>query len=276
MTNREVEPVPAEPEKLPFVSQGELVASTRAKLEELRPAHNDWALRHGYPPEEFDDFVESYISCKVAGYQKARARDELDDRWVMWDLVAPDACDAFERLLEKVPTEAAAQQFLEEHPEFLVQTLGGGHGRFQKSQVRLGSEYVADFLVAEEHSMGVEWYLVELESPTMTMARADGEFRAELNHAINQIRDWRAWLGHNVDYAQRPEASGGLGLIGIDARAKGLVVAGRRKEVPARYDEFRRQIATGEHIVIHSYDWLLETGRLNLSGRLSIDLRSER
>ena len=270
MTNGKVEP-----EGRPYVSQEEFVASTRAKLEELRPAHDEWASRHGGRPEEFDDFIESYLSSTVARYQKGRARDEMDGGLTMWDRVAPDACNAFERLLEEVPTEAAAQQFLKEHPEFLVQTLGGGHGRFQMSQVRMGSEYVADFLVAEEHSLGIEWYLVELESPTLTMARADGEFRAELNHAINQIRDWRAWLGHNVDYARRPEASGGLGLIGIDSRAKGLVVAGRRQKFPPRYDEFRRQIANGEHIVIHSYDWLLETGRLNLSGRLSLDLRSE-
>ena len=274
MTIEEPGPNQDESEGTPYVRQEEIEANIRTELEALRAEHEGWAVASGERLEDFDIFMQSRLESAIAHYQHGRAREELDAGLVRWDRVPSDACDMFEKLLEDTPTEAAAQKFLEDHPEFLVQTLGGGHGRFQKAQVRLGKEYVADFIVAEEHSMGVEWYLVELESPVMRVARKDGAFTAALNHAIDQIKDWRAWLSHNADYARRPEAQDGLGLIGIDSRAKGLVVAGRRQDYPPRYDEFRRQTRNDQQISIHSYDWLMEAGRSNLSGNLSFELRA--
>ena len=145
-----------------------------------------------------------------------------------------------------------------------MQTLSGGHGRYQIAKSRFGSEFVPDFLIAEMSSIGLEWCLVEIEAPGCSVQRKDGLFRHELNRAIGQIRDWRAWLESNRDYARKPRQEMGLGLVGIDHRAAGLVIIGRREEYSARFNYFRRTLIDRENILVHSYDWLLDVARSNL------------
>ena len=107
-------------------------------------------------------------------YQKARAYGELDGSSVSWDGVTPEDCASLRGLLNSDPQEAEVHRFLEEHPKFLIQVLGGGHGRFQLSKPRFGAELVPDFLVSEMSSMGIEWHLVEIESPRRAVQRQDG------------------------------------------------------------------------------------------------------
>ena len=162
-------------------------------------------------------------------------------------------------------------RFLQDNPKFLVQVLTGGHGRYQLSKERLGAEYVPDFLIAEGSSIGIEWYAVEIESPRAKIHRADGNPASSLNAAIAQIRDWRQWLMNNLDYARRPKALDGLGLVGIDSRAAGLIIIGRRHQYPERFNNFRRQMKDRESILIHSYDWLIDIARSNRSGSLDLE-----
>jgi hypothetical protein len=177
------------------------------------------------------------------------------------------------QLLNENPDEAALQCFLEANPKFLIQVLGGGHGRYQIAKQRLGKEYVPDFLIAEMSSIGIEWHAVEIESPRAVSHRKDGLASDALDHAIGQIRDWRKWLMHNIDYARRSQTENGLGLVGIDARVPGLILIGRRHEYPERFNEIRRQMIDREHIAVHSYDWLFDVAQSNRSGSLTWELR---
>ena len=253
--------------------QEALERETRATWETFRQSYNDWTAVSGEPYSEFDRIVDGQVNLARVTYQKQRARRELDDSAAHWDRLTLQDAVGLQDLLDQDPQEADVHKFLEGHPEYLVQVLGGGHGRYQLSKKRLGSEFVPDFLVAEMSSIGIEWHAVEIESPRTTVCRQDGLATSGLNHAIGQIRDWRQWLMNNLDYARRPAEQNGLGLVGIDPRLSGLVVIGRRQQYPSRYNEFRRQMIDRERIVIHSFDWLVDVARGSRSGSLTIELK---
>ena len=246
---------------------------TRARWESLRPSYNEWAATSGESLSEFDRIVEGQVESARVNYQKARASRELDDSSVIWDRVTPEDCASLRGLLDSDPQEAEVHRFLEDNPKFLIQVLGTGHGRFQLSKPRFGAELIPDFLVAEMSSIGIEWHLVEIESPRCPVQRQDGLPTSELNHATGQMGDWRHWLMDNLDYARRSKDQNGLGLVGIDPRASGLVIIGRRQEYSARYNEIRRRMIDRERIVIHSYDWLVDVAQSNNSGWLTSELR---
>ena len=228
--------------------------------------------RAGAGPSEFVFDVEERVSSSVARYQKGRAL-ELDDQLVLWDRISSDEPAALKELLDSNPKELEMQKFLEANPKFLVQALGRGHGRYQLSQKKLGSEYVPDFLISEMSSVGIEWYAVEIESPRVRASRRDGLQTSELTHAIGQINDWRNWLRDNLDYARRRKDQNGLGLVGVDDRIPSLILIGRRAKFPERFNQTRRILRDREQILVHSYDWLLDVAYSNTSGWLDGEMK---
>jgi hypothetical protein len=140
---------------------------------------------------------------------------EFGVRW-LGDHTAAEA--ALRNCLQTATTEAAVQSILEEHPVLLARALGGGHGRWVIPQRRLGAEHVPDFIIGEKSSLGYEWTLVELESPSQRMFKRNGDPTQALSHAIRQILDWRSWLTVNLNYARRSRDSNGLGLDDIDPK----------------------------------------------------------
>jgi hypothetical protein len=193
------------------------------------------------------------------------ADDPLRDFFVWWDEITRLGADELERVLDEASrtprtAEAALQKYLEEHPLFLVQHLGGGHGRWVIPHPRFGNQLIPDFVIGERHSGGFEWTLVELESPTASMFNAKGDPSATLQHALRQLTDWRAWLEVNQNYAARPRSAGGLGLTDISPNSQGLILIGRtdsRDDVVARH----RRLARDNNIKLHTYDWLVGRAR---------------
>lgn len=249
----------------PMDEQTIIEQATRVKWETLRPSFMVWAAESGESPSEFDRIVEGQVEFARVNYQKQRANLELTHLSTDWDHITPKDTASLQALLDTDPKEASMQTFLEDNPKFLVQLLAGGHGRYQLSKKRLGADYVSDFLIAEESSIGIEWYAVELESPRSKEHKADGNPANSLNIALAQIRDWRQWLMSNLDYARRSTAQDGLGLVGIDSRVPGVIIIGRRHKYPERFNNFRRQTKDRENILIHSYDWLVDVARCNTS-----------
>ena len=219
----------------------------------------------------FDDFVQ-YDRQAIS--QRNRAFKELAEFSVVWDEISDQEAAELRAVIDSSSDERPIQDFLRDNPKFLVQALAGGHDRFQIAKQKLGSEFVPDFVVAEAHSFGLDWYLVEIESPKAELFRKDGEPRTIIHHAIGQIRDWRTWLASNRDYARRARRDHGLGLAGIESQAPGLILIGRRTEFSEKFNEFRRATRSENGIVIHTYDWLLEVADSNRSGRLRFEFRA--
>lgn len=161
---------------------------------------------------------------------------------------------ALRQVLEAAPDERPLQAFLEEHARLLAASfLTGGHGRYVRPQVRLGSQWVADFLIAERSSMGLFWTLVEIESPRAPMFLQSGEWSKESRHAIHQILSWRRWLQENLDYARKPMGVG-LGLVDIEHSPEGVILVGRHEHVKPDADWLRRDLFREQRILVHSYD----------------------
>ena len=241
----------------------------RAEWEPGRASFEREAAEMGEPPGTFDELLNARIRYERIRFQLERANADLQEYAIPWEQLTTDEIVAFDQLLQTNPGERAVHRFLENHEKALVTVIGGGTFRCQISKPRLGAELVPDFLLASEDSMGVYWQAVELETPRRQPYRQDGRPNKYLHHALEQIRDWRRWIRHNMDYARRSRTEKGLGLVGIDERVPGLVLMGRRPpgEYPSNFNEFRRDILHAERIAIHSYDWLLE---IMLSGRMGL------
>jgi len=188
--------------------------------------------------------------------------DELDPEFfVTWDSIEQRDVSAFEQQLTQASSERDMQAYLEAHPTMLIQQLGGGAGRYVIPHQRLGAEHVPDFLIGERDSDGFHWTAVELEDPTSEPYTKKGGPAQSLNHAIRQIQDWRAWLTANRDYATRPMAEQGLGLVDIDGQVPGLILIGRREMKERATKGLRRQMRKDLDIEIHTYDFLLDAAR---------------
>jgi hypothetical protein len=175
------------------------------------------------------------------------------------------------KIVDTADDERPIQAHLAAHPSLLTAHMNGGHGRWVRPQVRLGSQYVADFLIAEKDSMGMHWTLVELESPQAPMCLKSGGFAQKARIAMDQIDAWRDWLGQNHGYAIAPPDEQGLGLKGIDPRPPGLVLIGRRGNNLGGCQQPRRAAKSDRRIEVHSYDWLIE--RIEIGARTFAKVR---
>jgi hypothetical protein len=197
-------------------------------------------------------------------HEEALAADSLRDFFVWWDELTQRDVARLLRAINRASVERDLQGYLERHPEMLIQHLGGGHGRWVVPQVRLGSQHVPDFLIADADSGGRHWTAVELESPRRAMFNRNGDPSRFLWHAIRQIIDWRVWLELNRDYAVRSRDDQGLGLRDITSSVPGLILIGRSGSMSTNRRQFRNALGRQLRIEIHSYDWLVDraTGRV--------------
>lgn len=208
--------------------------------------------------EELLRAVKEYREWKARKEREELGEPELTEFFVHWyRLTTADIAD-FRAALNAATAESDLQQFLQQHPEILVQVLNGGHGRWSIPQKRLGSEHVTDFVIAEKSSIGFEWTAVELESPTAALFKKSGDLSTTLAHAVRQVMDWRDWLSRSADYAARPRSKGGLGLIDIDPQLPGLIIIGRRNTDDVSTRDRRRSLSRELRIRIHTYDWLAD------------------
>lgn len=164
---------------------------------------------------------------------------------------------AFQSALDGARVESDMQQYLEAVPQFLIQLFAVGRGAWVIPKKRLGSEHETDFLIAHRASGGLMWHAVELERPQAKLFTQKGDPSAELNHALRQISDWREWLSQNRDYASKPRAQSGLGLIGINPELHGLIIMGRGSDADEGITARRGRLASGLRVQIETYDWLL-------------------
>ena len=206
-----------------------------------------------------------------------RTRRELDDDGLdrfctgfdgRYD-VTQAVIDEYEAILNDATSERPLQEFLANHPELLVAELGAGC-RWVIPQKRLGAEFVPDFAVARLDSTGVAWTMVELQRPNDDLLRrSDGRPTAQLNEGLDQIREWRSWLTHNLPYARSPRSSHGLGLKDIYPTCRGLVLIGRDTDRTPAVRTALQTLQFERQVSIHSYDWLAREAKSRISFRQS-------
>ena len=214
---------------------------------------------------EREDMARGHIEDALSAYHHDRANKELEQYLVLWDKITTDHILALRQILKEAEVEEDLQKFLTENSIFLVQHLGGGHGRYVLPKPRLGAELIPDFLIAEMSSIGIEWHGVELESPFSTMFTSSGQPSHFVTQAVQQVVEWRAWLESNVAYSRSPKSENGLGLVGITPDLRATILIGRcDKEFPPSFNAFRRQAKSRQNIEIHTYDWLADQAEMRV------------
>lgn len=188
------------------------------------------------------------LTCVATANAEEASLMQLDGR--------EGARNRYHQLLEELEgllggREEPAHQFLKAHPELISPTHDA-----MWSKHKFGS-HVSDFVFREPPD---DYVLVEIEAPHRKLFRKDGQPRAELTHAINQIDDWLVYVqdkGRSVDES--------LELPGIGSAPRCVVIIGRSADLSP---ENRRKLKVMEsqrpRLAIQTYDDLLSRARTNL------------
>lgn len=143
---------------------------------------------------------------------KGKGQDPLEDREVSGKRPRLIQLEELDRLLRTESAEVHFQSFLEENPELLsVGVELGHHGIYVLSQVPFGRKHRADFMVGAKNSMGHFWTGLEIESPRHRVLKANGHFTQKVQHAIDQVLEWRNYVRTHRIAVQRPRAQHGEG-----------------------------------------------------------------
>lgn len=239
-----------------FTGGGGAQAPIRA-IEILHPVAEDNEVAHEARRVAAGKAKRQSDGLRGAATMSAAKAQLLSPWYVPKKAVFARDVDALRGVIEAATDESPIQEFLQERPHLLTALLGGGHGRWLRSQVSFGGVYYGDFAIADADSTGIRWTLIELESPRVPIFGAKGQFLKEARKAQDQIATWRHYIAQNPDQARNSRKDGGLGLIDIEAGTPGLILISRRAIV-AGNEHWRRRLLESSAIQMHTYDWLLE------------------
>lgn len=156
----------------------------------------------------------------------------------------------FRSLLDNRVSEEVIHQFLATHSYFFngILRLHGASPLYSK--IKLGSDYEVDFAWFDTGSYGAEWRLVEIEAPTHSMFTKNGDPSQPLNHAIQQVRDWKDWVRSYHSYARD--------LMPHLDYPQCYVFIGREHELTDKTRKKLKQLNDESRVVeIHTLDWFV-------------------
>lgn len=173
--------------------------------------------------------------------------------------------DRFEQVVCAANDEKSIQKHIEDNPHIITALLGGKN-RYCIPQKRLGAEYIPDFLISDTDSLGINWVLIELETPKSPIyLKTNDQLDKYARKGVSQIQEWREWLTSNIAYARNKRKENGLGLLDIRPSCRAVVVVGRRVYLRETKEIERNQFRDNSNIHIHTYDWLIDQLRSALA-----------
>lgn len=166
--------------------------------------------------------------------------------------------DEYDVVLSDSRDEKPLQTFLASQPSLLSSLSPPGGSYWCLDRPRLGSEYIPDFLLASQTSVGIQWSMIELESPLEKVLTKAGMPAKKAAEGLKQIRDWRIWVRDNINYAREQ-----LGLKDIDAECTAYLIIGRRANLDQKQAKLYREMSDNKTVVM-SYDRLRDLVGRNL------------
>jgi hypothetical protein len=126
------------------------------------------------------------------------------------------------------------------------------------SQLRLGADLNLDFVRGfDRGSPGFAYELIEIESPHTPPYNHNGDPSQRLNHALQQIRDWKRWITGNLNSeAARIFPSGQFNNEGQSFFAYSVII-GRRANSEIHLNR-RNQLQNELGVEIRSFDYLTD------------------
>lgn len=111
----------------------------------------------------------------------------------------------FLNLLDLPLPEQTYQEFLEEHTRFIPQHFVQNHGIGMSLVLRklpFGADYKCDFFFFSKSTVTWHAVLIEIEKPSSRFFKGNtNELHGDFQHAINQIRQWKAWFSSDANKA---------------------------------------------------------------------------
>jgi hypothetical protein len=145
---------------------------------------------------------------------------------------------------DKNVSERQLHEFIFKHPAVLT-----AYGTSISSEVWLGENYRIDVIVRTS-GVSRQTTLVELEHHRHGIFTRDGQPRAEITHAVQQVQDWFRWLREN------PISAVATSLSGLPPA--GLVIAGRSRDFNEDERSRLAHLNAGSSVPIITYDELLD------------------
>ncbi|MEY2480912.1 MAG: hypothetical protein QOI04_1839 [Verrucomicrobiota bacterium] len=177
-------------------------------------------------------------------------------------------------LLDETKSEEAYQRFVHEHAAFCLSTPFSRE-ELVFSKLRLGADHAIDFGIASsQRSYGFVYTFIEIETPHEPAFTAGGNPSARLTHAMQQIRDWKAWLAENPAETKRLFPSKHHRMTG-EHHFEFQILMGRRNDAAAKFADKRNQLADDNRVAIRSFDWVtdnIENARTRSFMAFSTDL----
>jgi hypothetical protein len=105
----------------------------------------------------------------------------------------------FASLIASKPREEELQQFVEQHPKFLMGLYGWGDDSVLAflTKPAIGNLYKSDFGLLQYGQGGCCVHLVELEPSSEPLYTKAGHRAKRHNSALTQCRDWNSWVNPN-------------------------------------------------------------------------------
>jgi hypothetical protein len=265
------------------LNAGDVVRTQRGSLAVVSSIGTDGRVyfKGGYGNVSWPDLLSVVTRENDTSEEAARLRTEANNqaaapqRAAAWSMAkqqdltnfavetgaSEDEVAQLESVIDGAGDERPIQEFLERRRHLLTALLTG-HKRYCLAQKRLGSEFVPDFIIGDIDSLGIHWFLIELETPRSGVYLKDGQqLDQKARKGVDQIIAWRDWLTENLEYVRRRRSEHGLGLFDITSHAPAIVIVGTRSLIPETSHVWRREYRENFNIQIHTYDWLIEALR---------------
>jgi ppGpp synthetase/RelA/SpoT-type nucleotidyltranferase len=167
----------------------------------------------------------------------------------------PDTSESFTGRIDAIANDFTAllstqreeqlQQYLREHPELLYPDHA-----VCLPKMKLGDDFVTDFVFRVHGVDGPEYVFVEIERPSKPVFVAGGYFSAEFTQAKNQLLDWERWIDRNSAYLREklPDLY----------RPQFHLVMGRSSDLTTEHREKLRNEFIGTQRRFSTYDDLLD------------------
>lgn len=113
-------------------------------------------------------------------------------------------CDGFETLLsDKSISELDIKRYIQNNGYYHIPASifsrypFGHHDAVLFKEFPLGTQYVADYLLAGHASGGWQFIFVEFENPYSNIVTKGGDWGATVRKGLKQVRDWKAFIAAN-------------------------------------------------------------------------------
>jgi len=191
-------------------------------------------LRGVHPKPLSSQFKEWQIEQQHSRYSRKSLPSELIAIWM-----------AFADMLDdRNVNERTLHDFIFKNPAVLT-----AYGTSIATEVRLGELYRID-VVLRASGVREEVTLVELEHHRHNIFTRDGQPRAEITHAVQQVQDWFRWLRENPIHPFTQSLAG--------LPPAGLVVAGRSRNFNEEERSRLAHLNSGSAVPVITYDELLD------------------